>query len=54
MSHPIKLPRKLIEVALPLDAINAAAARRKVHPPWASQHPAPVVGAPARWPPRAR
>lgn len=29
MSHPIKSPRKLIEVALPLDAINAAAKRDK-------------------------
>jgi putative DNA methylase len=29
MSHPIKSPRKLIEVALPLDAINAEAARSK-------------------------
>lgn len=29
MSHPVKSPRKLIEVALPLDAINAAAAREK-------------------------
>lgn len=29
MSHPIKSPRKLIEVALPLDAINVAAAREK-------------------------
>lgn len=29
MSHPIKSPRKLIEVALPLDAINIAAAREK-------------------------
>ncbi|MBE2203056.1 MAG: DUF1156 domain-containing protein [Chthoniobacterales bacterium] len=28
-AHPIKSPRKLIEVALPLDAINAAAAREK-------------------------
>jgi len=27
--HPIKAPKKLIEVALPLDAINAAAAREK-------------------------
>ena len=27
--HPIKTPKKLIEVALPLDAINAAAAREK-------------------------
>ena len=29
MTHPIKSPRKLIEVALPLDAINAACAREK-------------------------
>ena len=29
MSYPIKSPRKLIEVALPLDAINIAAAREK-------------------------
>ncbi len=29
MTHPIKVPRKLIEVALPLDAINVAAAREK-------------------------
>lgn len=29
MGHPIKSPKKLIEVALPLDAINAAAAREK-------------------------
>jgi len=29
MSHPIKSPRKLIEVALPLDAINKAAAKEK-------------------------
>ncbi len=28
-SYPIKSPKKLIEVALPLDAINAAAAREK-------------------------
>ena len=27
--HPIKTPKKLIEVALPLDDINAAAAREK-------------------------
>src|SRR5437773_4279188 len=27
--HPIKSPRKLIEVALPLDVISAAAAREK-------------------------
>jgi putative DNA methylase len=29
MSYPIKSPRKLIEVALPLDAINVACAREK-------------------------
>jgi putative DNA methylase len=29
MTHPVKIPKKLIEVALPLDAINAAAAREK-------------------------
>ena len=32
MSHPIKSPRKLIEVALPLDAINAAAGGEKNNP----------------------
>lgn len=29
MTHPIKSPRKLIEVSLPLDAINAACSREK-------------------------
>jgi len=29
MTYPVKAPKKLIEVALPLDAINAAAAREK-------------------------
>jgi putative DNA methylase len=29
MTHPVKTPKKLIEVALPLDAINKEAARRK-------------------------
>ncbi len=37
MTHPIKSPRKLIEVALPLDAINAACAREKT---IKSGHPA--------------
>jgi putative DNA methylase len=32
MSHPIKSPRKLIEVALPLDLINAAAKEEKSVP----------------------
>ena len=32
MSHPIKSPRKLIEVALPLDAINLAARDEKAVP----------------------
>lgn len=29
MNHPIRIPKKLIEVALPLDAINIACAREK-------------------------
>src|SRR6266542_2653507 len=29
MTHPVKTPKKLIEVALPLDAINEASAREK-------------------------
>src|SRR5580692_5132117 len=29
MTTPLKIPRKLIEVALPLDAINEAASREK-------------------------
>ena len=37
--------KKLIEVALPLNAINAAFGARKVHQAWAPQHPALVVGA---------
>jgi putative DNA methylase len=32
MSYPIKSPRKLIEVALPLDAINSAAVQEKGNP----------------------
>jgi putative DNA methylase len=35
--HPIKSPRKLIEVALPLDAINAASALEKQ--PFTRRHP---------------
>src|SRR6202795_3241190 len=35
--HPIKSPRKLIEVALPLDAINAACAYEKM--PGIGAHP---------------
>jgi hypothetical protein len=37
MTYPIKSPRKLIEVALPLDAINAAAALEKQ--PFTRHHP---------------
>jgi putative DNA methylase len=33
MSHPVKVPKKLIEVALPLDAINAESTRRKQKAP---------------------
>jgi len=48
MSHPIKSPRKLIEVALPLDAINVASAKEKsirhghpstLHLWWARREP---------------
>ena len=35
--HPVKTPRKLIEVALPLDAINAACAYEKM--PGIGAHP---------------
>ena len=31
----IKAPKKLIEVALPLDDINIASAKRKINSPWA-------------------
>lgn len=37
MAHPIRSPRKLIEVALPLDAINAACAYEKM--PGIGAHP---------------
>ncbi len=37
MTHPIKSPRKLIEVALPLDAINKACAHEKM--PGIGAHP---------------
>ena len=36
MTHTRK---KLIEVALPLEAINIASAREKCHPAWSSVHP---------------
>ena len=44
---PLRTTRKkLIEVALPLDAINSSIeAGEKLHTARASQHPAPVVGA---------
>ena len=37
MTHPLKIPRKLIEVALPLDKINEAAAYDKM--PGIGPHP---------------
>src|SRR5947208_15858540 len=37
MAHPIRSPRKLIEVALPLDAINVACAYEKM--PGIGAHP---------------
>lgn len=39
--------KKLIEAALPLETINKAAAREKIHTPWTPRHPAPVVGVPS-------
>src|SRR5438874_12928515 len=33
MQHPVKSPKKLIEVALPLDAINTESLRRKQKAP---------------------
>ena len=54
MSHPVNLPEKLIEVALPLDAINVASRARKVHPPWASRPRCILVGAAAAWRRRGR
>ena len=47
MQHPVKSPKKLIEVALPLDAINAAAAREKSIRHGHPTHAASVVGAAA-------
>ena len=38
--------KKLIEVSLPLEAINIASAREEIHPAWTSLHVAFVVGAP--------
>jgi putative DNA methylase len=38
MSHPIKSPRKLIEVSLPLDSINRSAAAEKNNP-FVRRHP---------------
>lgn len=50
---PIKSPKKLIEVALPLDDINAAAARKN---PSATVTPPPCTygGRAAPWPLRGR
>jgi hypothetical protein len=39
--------KKLIKVALPPEAINAASARGEVHPPWPSLNAASVVFTPA-------
>ena len=44
--HPIKSPKKLIEVALPLDAINVASIRESISA-TATHHAASVVGAAA-------
>jgi hypothetical protein len=47
MSNLVRVPRKLIEVALPLNAINAAAVRKQVHSTGAPQYAASVVGSKA-------
>ena len=41
----MKIMKKLIEVALPLAAINTASARGEVDSARTSQHAAPLVGA---------
>ena len=41
------LRKKLIEVALPLEAINKSLGARKIDPAWTSIHIAFVVGAAA-------
>ena len=51
MSHPVISPKKLIEVALPLDAINAAAAREKSHPPRTPVDACTSGGPDDRWRP---
>ena len=43
----VKAPKKLIEVALPLDAINAAAAKEKAIRHGHPEHASLVVGAAA-------
>ena len=42
-----KVRKKLIEVLIPLEAINVASAREKIHPARASVNAASVVGATA-------
>jgi adenine-specific DNA methylase len=39
------MPKKLIEVSLPLEAINKESAR-EIHPPRTPLHAAPVAGMP--------
>ena len=43
----VKAPKKLIEVALPLDDINVASRAGEVDPAWAPLDAASVVGAAA-------
>ena len=47
MKHPMIYRKKLIEVALPLEAINKASRAGEVDPARAPVHAAPVVGAAA-------
>lgn len=61
-SHPVKRRKKLIEVAIPLEAINAAADQEKRNPflkghprsihIWFAPRPLPVARAVIFWAPR--
>ena len=44
MDYETRTQEKLVEVALPLDDINAGQGPREGDPPRASEHAAPVVG----------
>jgi len=46
MANTIKSPKKLIEVALPLEDIECGCISGEVHPPWASVHVASLEDVP--------